>query len=128
MVMMVACTTELRISTEASNTTDNTPRRSWGGNAWFSRSRLYTFSTSMIASSTSEPMAMAIPPRLIVLMVSPIALSTSTAVSSERGSAMREMIVVRVLIRNRNSTMTTNSPPSNKAFCTLSIEFSIKFA
>ena len=38
----------------------------------FSFSLLNTFSTSIIASSTREPMAIVIPPRLIVLMVMPI--------------------------------------------------------
>ena len=60
---------ELRISTEASRTTFMVDSRSVFGSLIFSRKRLYTFSTSMMASSTSAPIAMAIPPKLIVFMV-----------------------------------------------------------
>jgi len=62
----------IRTSFEALNTTSSVLRRSASAFRRFSRSRLYTFSTSTMASSTSEPMAMAIPPRLIVLIVSPM--------------------------------------------------------
>ena len=40
-----------------------------GGRTIFFLSSLYMFSTSIIASSTSEPIAIAMPPRLIVLIV-----------------------------------------------------------
>ena len=124
-VMMVALTTDVRISFEASNTTFRTGRRSSGGLAWFSRSLLNTFSTSMMASSTSEPMAMAIPPRLIVLIVSPNASSTKTATRSDNGSAISEMTVVRKFIRKMNRMMMTNIAPSISDFWMLSIELSM---
>lgn len=41
------------------------------GLRWFCRRRLYTFSTSIMASSTNEPMAIHIPPRVMVLMFMP---------------------------------------------------------
>ena len=53
--------------------TSSAGRRSASGRAAFSRSRRKTFSTSMIASSTSAPIAIARPPSVIVLMVTPSA-------------------------------------------------------
>ena len=67
--MTVAKTIDVRISSVASRTTSALGRRSASGFAAFSRSRRTTFSTSMIASSTSAPMAIAMPPSVIVLMV-----------------------------------------------------------
>jgi hypothetical protein len=65
----VAYTMEVRISTDASKTT-------WSeglgaGRSRFSRSRRKMFSTSMMASSTTAPMAMARPPRVMELMPMP---------------------------------------------------------
>ena len=128
MVMIVACTIEVRISVDASYTTFSDGRRSTFGSRKFSLSRLKTFSTSMIASSTSDPMAMAIPPRLIVLMVKPISLSARIDTSNESGSATSEMTVVRTFIRKKNNTTTTKNAPSNRAFRMLSIDPSIKRA
>ena len=65
-----------------------------------------------MASSTSDPMAMAIPPMLMVLIVRPMNLSVSIETSSDSGIVTREMSVVRTFIRKRNSTMMTNTPPS----------------
>lgn len=62
----------MRTSFDALNTTSRVDSRSFAGFCLFSRRRLYTFSTSTMASSTSDPMAMAMPPRLMVLMVSPM--------------------------------------------------------
>ncbi len=55
---------------------------------------------------------MAIPPRLMVLMVSPMPLSASIALSSDSGMVMSDISVVRTFIRKRNRTMATNIPPS----------------
>ena len=55
---------------------------------------------------------MAIPPRLIVLMVSPKRSSVSIEVMSDKGMVTNEMTVVRTFIRKMKSTITTNSPPS----------------
>ena len=70
-------------------------------------------------------MAMAIPPRLIVLIVSPIQRIASKEKTMESGIEMREMMVVRQFIRNMNSTIITNIAPSIKDFFTLSIELSM---
>ena len=65
----VAYTTALRTSSDASSTTRDAGR---GSGRWrFSRRRLTMFSTSMTASSTTSPMAMASPPSVIVFNVSP---------------------------------------------------------
>ena len=106
--------------------TVSTERRCSMGRARFSRRRLYTFSTSTMASSTSEPMAMAKPPRLIVLMVSPKALSVRMAATKASGMVTSEMSVVRTFIRKMKSTMTTKMAPSMRALFTLSMELLMK--
>ena len=116
----------IRTSLEALNTTWMTERRSFSGRRRFSRRRLYTFSTSTMASSTSEPMAMAIPPKLMVLIVSPMKCRVRMDTSSESGRVTSEIIVVRTLARNRNKTMTTKIPPSKRDFFTLLMELSMK--
>ena len=65
-----------------------------------------------MASSTSEPMAIAIPPILIVLIVSPINFNVRTDTSRDSGIVTRDMSVVRTFIRKKNSTIITNSAPS----------------
>jgi len=116
----------IRTSLDASNTNCRSGMRSSLGFRRFSRSRLYTFSTSTMASSTNEPMAMARPPRLMVLMVSPKAWSTRIAISMESGKAMSEIRVVRAFIRKKNSTITTKMAPSNKDFWMLLMELLMK--
>ena len=100
--------------------------RSPSGISRFCRNRLNTFSTSTIESSTSEPMAMAIPPRLIVLMVSPIQRMARSDATIESGMETNEITVVRQFIRNMNSTMITKIAPSIKDCFTLSNELSMK--
>ena len=102
----------IRTSFEALNTTSITGSRLSGGRARFSRRCFQTFSTSTIASSTREPMAMAIPPRLMVLRLSPRASSTRIVTSSDRGRVMSEIIVVRTLAKKTKRTMTTKMAPS----------------
>ena len=70
-------------------------------------------------------MAMAMPPRLIVFIVSPIQRIASNENTMESGIEMRDMMVVRQFIRNMNSTMITKIAPSIKDFFTLSIELSM---
>jgi len=53
------------------------------------------FSTSMIASSTTSPIAMTSPARTIVLIVVPIARRTTPAATSDSGIAVRLMSAVR---------------------------------
>ena len=67
-------------------------------------------------------MAMAKPPRLIVLMVSPNALSVRMAATKAKGMVTSEMMVVRTFIRKMKSTMTTKMAPSMSERFTLSME------
>lgn len=53
-----------------------------------SRSRRKTFSSPMMASSTTTLIEMSMPPRVIVLREAPIALSTMRAVNRESGKVM----------------------------------------
>ena len=115
----------IRTSLEASKTTCKEDNRSSAAFRWFSRNLLYTFSTSTIASSTKEPMAMARPPRLMVLIVSPKACNTRIATNRDKGRATSEMIVVRTFIKKKKRTIITKTDPSNKAFWILLIELSI---
>ena len=106
--MMVANTIDVRISSVASRTTERVERCSSTGLAAFSRSRRTTFSTSTIASSTRAPMAIAIPPSVIVLIVASNARRTSTAAARDSGMAVRVIAAARTLARN-NSTITTRA-------------------
>ena len=81
-----------------------------------------------MASSTSEPTAMAIPPKLMVLMVMPNALRVMMVASSDRGMASSEMRVVRKLPRKRKRMMTTSTLPSMRARSTLLTEVWMKSA
>ena len=85
-----------------------------------------TFSTSTIESSTREPMAMAIPPRLIVFTVRPSRRIASRVTTIDRGMDTSEMSVVLQFIRNMKRTMTTNNPPSSSDLRTLPIDPSMK--
>ena len=73
--LTIIISVELRIgiltSRDASKITVRRGRCRFSGRSLFSLSRLKTFSTSTIASSTREPIAIAIPPRLMVFMVRP---------------------------------------------------------
>ena len=66
----------------------------------FSRSRRKMFSTSMIASSTSAPMAIASPPSVMLLMDRPASRRPRTAATSDSGMAMSVMPAARMLARN----------------------------
>ncbi len=70
-------------------------------------------------------MAIAIPPRLIVLIVSPIQRSARSEKTIESGIDTSEIIVVRQFMRNMNSTMITNMAPSIRDSFTLSMELSM---
>ena len=99
-------------SFDASKTTSNIGCCSPSGFILLRRKCLNTFSTSIMASSTNEPMAIAIPPKLIVLMVNPINLSVRMDTNSDNGIAINEMNVVRAFIKNKKSTITTKTEPS----------------
>jgi hypothetical protein len=68
--------------------------RGWA-RLWFSRSRRKIFSTSMIASSTTSPMAIANPPSVMVFRLMPNLSISTIAVSSDSGMAVSEMNAVR---------------------------------
>ncbi len=91
----VAYTTALRTSSDASRITSNVGLGF--ALARFPRRRRKMFSTSMTASSTTSPIAIASPPSVIVLSVAPIRFSTTTAISNERGIAVSEMNALRRL-------------------------------
>ena len=114
-MMTVANTIDDRISSVASRTTTADGRRSASGLALFSRRRRTTFSTSMIASSTSAPMAIAMPPSVIVLMPTPNARSASTAAASDSGIAVSVMAPARRFARNSSTITMTRMPPSRSA-------------
>ena len=79
-----------------------------------------------MASSTSEPMAMQRPPKLIVLTVTPNRWSTTIESSRLKGMVTSEMRVVRRFMRKMKSTITTKMLPSSKACFTLLMELSMK--
>ena len=91
------------------------------------------FSTSTMASSTSSPIATAIPPSVITLMdrcvpvIWPQIRNTSVVITSESGIAVSVMNVVRKFSRNKNRMMTTRTAPITRASPTLKIPRSIKF-
>ena len=127
-MITVAKTIDVRISIVAFRTISASGRLASTGFARFSRSRRTTFSTSMIASSTSAPIAMAMPPSVIVLMVAPKARSTRMAAASDSGIAVSVMAAARTLARNSRTTTMTRNPPSRRAFRTLSTATSMKSA
>ena len=118
----------IRTSFDASKTTVIIVFCSSSGFCLFSLNRLNTFSTSTMASSTSAPMAIAIPPKLMVFMVNPINLRESIAKTNESGIVISDIIVVRAFIKKIINTITTKNPPSYMDFFTLSIELSMKRA
>ncbi len=67
----LANTTADRTSSEAFKTTQNGGQLDAPGSARLRRNRRTIFSTSMIASSTTSPMAMTRPASTIVLIVNP---------------------------------------------------------
>ena len=82
----------------------------------------------MIASSTNEPIAMHIPPNVMVLMFIPRRCITMKLPRSESGMAMTEMIVVLKLPKKRRRMTITKTAPSTKARATLLTEASMKSA
>ena len=109
-------------SDEELYTTSITEARLSAGRSLFCRNLLYTFSTSTIASSTSEPIAIAMPPRLIVLMVYPKKWSEITVIIIDNGRATSDIIVVRMFIKKKNKIITTKTAPSISARWMLEIE------
>ncbi len=115
-----------RTSTEASSTIEKVdavlpPARA-------SRSRRTMFSTSMIASSTTTPMATTNPASTMTLSVTPAPSRTSMAATRDNGMAMRLMKAVRH--SNRKATMinTTSPTPTSSATVRLSMDCSMNVA
>ena len=69
------------------------------------------FSTSMTASSTTSPIAIARPPSVIVLSVIPIRSRSTMPARSESGIAVHEMAAVRTSKRKTRRTSTTSTAP-----------------
>jgi hypothetical protein len=126
MMIIVAFTMLERISFDASYTTASAPRRSPSGRWWFSLSRRKTFSTSIIASSTSAPIAIAIPPSVIVFTVIPSSCMAKIATTSDSGMATSEIAVARRFHRKRKRTMTTSTAPSRSAVTTFPMATEMK--
>ena len=81
-----------------------------------------TFSTTTIASSTSNPIASTRPNIDSVLIVKPKAAMTPNVPSSTTGTAMVGISVARRFCRNRYITRKTSATPSNSVFTTSVIE------
>ena len=81
-----------------------------------------TFSTTMMASSTTMPMASTSAKRLIVLSDMPASSSTAKVPISETGIATVGMIVARQLPRNTKTTATTSPKVIIKVMTTSSSE------
>ena len=96
-------------------------RRAW-------RNRLTMFSTSMIASSTTTPIATTSPASTITLMVVWVRSSVRIAASSDSGIAIRLMKAVRHSNRNAAMISITSSTPISNALVRLSIDCSINVA
>ena len=115
----VANTTDARISLLASKMTCTRGRRSASGSAPFSRRRRKMFSTSMIASSTSSPIATASPPSVMTLIERSKAQRVRSEAASESGSAVSVMTVARTSSRNRMRMRRTMMLASRSTVTTL---------
>ncbi len=82
----------------------------------------------MMASSTKEPMAMAMPPKVMVLIFMPNRYKTMMVPKRESGIATTEITVVRKLAKKINRMMMTKIAPSINALPTLLTEAWIKSA
>ena len=116
MMMNVALIMECLISNEASKMTFSLLTCFSNGFLAFSFSRLNTFSTSIMASSTKSPIAIAIPPKLMVLIVNPNHFKVRMATINEIGIATSEITVARQFIKNKKRMMITKAVPSNNTF------------
>ncbi len=86
------------------------------------------FSTSMIASSTTTPMATTKPASTITFRVAPARSSTSTAATRDNGMAIREMKAVRHSNRKETMIITTSPIPISSATVRLPIDCSMNVA
>ncbi len=93
-----------------------------------SRSLLTTFSTSMMASSTTTPMATTSPASTITLSVTSWASRTRIAAINDSGMASRLMKAVRHSNRNAMMITTTSRMPISIASVRLSMDCSMNVA
>ena len=87
-----------------------------------------TFSTSTIASSTSAPTAIAMPPRVMLLIDRPAKRRPTMAARSDNGIANSVMVPARRFARNTSVTMMTRMVPSRSAVVRLPSANSMKSA
>ena len=85
-----------------------------------------TFSTTTMASSTTNPIASTMPSMLTVLSEKPRASITASVAISETGMAMAGMTVLRQLCRNRNTTAMTSASASPRVMTTSCIDAETK--
>ncbi|GBD17515.1 hypothetical protein HRbin26_02439 [bacterium HR26] len=90
-----------------------------------SRSRRTMFSMSMIASSTTTPIAMMNPASTIVFTVAPRTAKTSAAATSDSGMATIEISAERHSNRKKASTSATSSRLSSSERFRLASESSM---
>ena len=86
-----------------------------------------TFSTTMIASSTTRPIARTSPQRVSELIEKPKAAIAANVATSETGMASIGMIVARNPWRNTNTTIIT-SPNDSTSVCLTSLMFSSTYS
>ncbi len=114
---IVAYTIELRTSLEARNTTS--ANDSCMPFVRHSLNRCVTFSTSTMASSTSSPIATAIPPSVITLTDRSNDLKTIAVTRMLIGIAVRVIAVMRIFAKKSMRMITTRIVPSRNASTTL---------
>src|ERR1700722_18933487 len=81
-----------------------------------------TFSTTTIASSTSNPIASTTPNSVSTLMENPKAYMMVKVPSSAMGTTMVGMNVARIFCKNTKMTMNTSAMASNNVSITLTTE------
>ena len=86
------------------------------------------FSTSTTASSTRPPIAIANPPRVIVLIDRPKYLNTSAVMKIDTGMAVSAMMVGRTVPRKKNRIAATNTDAPISLPCSVEIDASMKLA
>ena len=86
-----------------------------------------TFSSTMMASSTTMPMASTRPNSVSRLIEKPSRYMPAKVPMIETGTASTGIRVARQFCRNRNTTSTTRTMASMKVVITASIEASMKW-
>jgi len=87
----------------------------------------YTFSTTMIESSTTRPIASTRPSSVSVLMLNPAAAMTAKVPTIETGIAIMGISVARPLCRKMKITASTSRPASTSVLMSSSIEADTNF-